>query len=147
MEASHPLIRDIMTTSPEQLLGALNWRYATKKFNAAATIPADLWKTLESALVLAPSSFGLQPWKFVVVTDPQVKAQLVPHSWGQSQPADCSHMVVFAVKTGLDPAHVDRFLARQIEVRGGSVEALAGYRGMMLGSLQKATEAGYLDIW
>ena len=53
------------TLSPEQLLGALNWRYATKKFNAAATIPTDLWKTLESALVLAPSSFGLQPWKFV----------------------------------------------------------------------------------
>jgi nitroreductase len=99
------------TLSPEQLLGALNWRYATKKFNAAAPISADLWKTLETALVLAPSSFGLQPWKFVVVTDPQVKAQLVPHSWGQSQPADCSHMVVFAVKTGLNQAHVDQFLS------------------------------------
>ncbi len=135
------------TLSSEQLLGALNWRYATKKFNAAAPISADLWKTLEIALVLAPSSFGLQPWKFVVVTDPQVKAQLVPHSWGQSQPADCSHMVVFAVKTALDQGHVDQFLARQIEVRGGSMEALAGYRGMMLGSLQKAADAGYLDVW
>lgn len=147
IEASHPPDRDMMTTSPEQLLGALNWRYATKKFKASTPIPADLWKTLETALVLAPSSFGLQPWKFVVVTDPQVKAQLVPQSWGQSQPADCSHMVIFAVKTGLDQAHVDHFLARQIEVRGGSLEALAGYRGMMLGSLQKATDAGYLDVW
>ncbi|MEY4692486.1 MAG: hypothetical protein RIT19_2811 [Verrucomicrobiota bacterium] len=135
------------TLSSEQLIEALNWRYATKKFNPSAKIPDPVWQTLESALVLSPSSFGLQPWKFIVVTNPLTKAGLVPHSWGQSQPADCSHLVVFAVKTGLNEAHVDHFLERQVEVRGGNLEALGGYRNLMVGSLQKAADAGHLDTW
>ena len=76
------------------LLSALNWRYATKKFDATKKIPADTWATLEQALILAPSSFGLQPWKFLILTDAAVKAQLVALSWGQTQPADASHMVL-----------------------------------------------------
>jgi nitroreductase len=135
------------TLSSEQLLDALQWRYATKKFNPAAKIPAETWQTLESALILSPSSFGLQPWKFLIVTNPLIKAGLVAHSWGQSQPADCSHLVVFAVKTGLNEAHVDRFLERQVAVRGGNLESLGGYRNLMLTSLQRAADAGYLDTW
>jgi nitroreductase len=80
------------------LLSALHWRYATKKFDATKKISTDMWATLEQALILSPSSFGLQPWKFLVFTDATVKAQLVALSWGQTQPADDSHMVVFAVK-------------------------------------------------
>ena len=137
-----------MSTIPSAtLLAALHWRYATKKFDSAKKIPADLWATLEEALVLTPSSFGLQPWKFIVVTDAAVKASLVPASWGQSQPADCSHLVVFAVKKGLGAADVEKFIDRQIEVRGGSKEALTGYKNIMLGSLAGAAQAGTLDGW
>jgi len=129
------------------LLAALNWRYATKKFDPIRTIAAELWKDLEMALVLSPSSFGLQPWKFIVVTDPKLKARLVPASWGQTQPTDCSHFVIFTVRRGLDAADVDRFLTRSAEVTGRSLESMAGYRGMMVGSLEKARSAGYLDQW
>ena len=132
---------------PAVLVRQLNWRYATKKFDPTRRIPAAEWSALEQALVLAPSSFGLQPWKFIIVTDPARKAALVPHSWNQAQPVDCSHFVVFTVKTGLDAAHVDRYLERTVAVRGGTVESLAGYRGMMLGSLEKARAGGFLDLW
>jgi nitroreductase len=135
------------TISPETLVARLNWRYATKKFNSGDRIPADIWQALEQSLVLSPSSFGLQPWKFIVVTDPATKAALVPHSWGQSQPADCSHFVVFTVKTGLDEAHVDRFLDSQVAIRGGSREALVGYRKVIVASLAGAAEKGRLDTW
>lgn len=135
------------TISPETLLARLNWRYATKKFDSGARIPADIWHALEQSLVLSPSSFGLQPWKFIVVTDPATKAALVPHSWGQSQPADCSHFVVFTVKTGLDETHVDRFLDSQVSIRGGSREALGGYRKVIVASLAGAAEKGRLDTW
>jgi len=138
---------DMNKLSPATLLEALHWRYATKKFDAAAKIGPELWEALESALVLSPSSFGLQPWKFIVVTNPLTKAGLVAHSWGQSQPADCSHLVVFALKIGLNEAHVDHFLERQVEVRGGSLESLGGYRNLMVGGLQKAGDAGHLDTW
>ena len=65
-----------LTLSPHQLVHALNWRYATKKFDPAKPISAETWHALEQSLILAPSSIGLQPWRFVVVTDPAVKAQL-----------------------------------------------------------------------
>jgi nitroreductase len=139
-----------MTKKPvanDTLLAQLNWRYATKKFNPVAKIPASDWSTLEQVLILSPSSFGLQPWKFLVITDPAIKAALGPVSWGQTQPADCSHFVVFAVKKNLGPDHVEKFLDRQIEVRGGKREALAQYRDMILGSLHSASAAGTLDAW
>ena len=64
------------TLSPHQLIDALNWRYAPKKFDPAKTISPEIWQALEQALVLAPSSIGLQPWKFIVVTNPGVKSDL-----------------------------------------------------------------------
>src|SRR5579859_5001506 len=105
------------------LLEALNWRYATKKFDPAKKIPADLWAALEQALILAPSSYGLQPWKFVVVQDAVLRQKLSAASWGQTQPVDCSHYVVFAVRKDLDATHVDRFIDRTVEVRGGMKDA------------------------
>jgi nitroreductase len=129
------------------LLNALIWRYATKKFNPARKLSPETWAVLEQALILAPSSFGLQPWKFLVITDAATKASLVPVSWGQTQPADCSHLVVFTVKQNLGADHVDKFLNRQIEVRGGTREKLKGYEDIILSSLASAAKAGTLDAW
>lgn len=123
------------TVSPELVVSQLRWRYATKKFDAARAIPPATWEALEQALVLTPSSYGLQPWKFYVVTDAAVKARLPAHSWGQRQPQDCSHMVVLALKAHLAEADVDRYLARIVEVRGQTLEALAGFKKKMMGSL------------
>jgi nitroreductase len=130
-----------------QLLTALNWRYATKKFDPAKKIPAASWAALEQALVLAPSSFGLQPWQFVVVSDPAVRQKLVAVSWGQTQVADASHLVVFAFKKDLGAADVEKLIAHTVATRGGSPAALDGYKGMMLQSLAGAKAAGTLDAW
>ena len=121
--------------SNETVLRQLQWRHATKKFDATKTIPADDWTTLEQTLILTPSSYGLQPWKFVVITDPATKAKLLPLSWGQRQVVDASHVVVFAIRRNLSETDIDKYLVRIVEVRGGSVEALAGFRRMMVGGL------------
>ncbi len=131
----------------DTLLKALNWRYATKKFDPAKKIPADTWATLEQALVLAPSSYGLQPWKFVVVQDPATRQKLSAVSWGQTQPVECSHYVVFTVRKNLGADQVDRFFDRTVELRGGTKETLKGYRDIILGNLEKARAGGYLDMW
>jgi nitroreductase len=123
------------TVPPATVVEQLRWRYATKRFDPTRTIPADTWAALEQALVLTPSSYGLQPWKFFVVTDPAVKAQLPAHSWGQRQPLDCSHMAVLALKADLGEADIDRYLSRIGEVRGQAVESLAGLKRVMMGSL------------
>jgi len=133
--------------STDSLLQALHWRYATKKFDPARKIPAATWQTLESALVLSPSSVGLQPWKFLIITDPAMKARLVPAAWNQSQVADCSHFVVFAVRQNLGADHVDRHIARMAEVRGVTAESLDRFRQMITGNLEKARAEQRLDTW
>jgi nitroreductase len=126
---------------------ALNWRYATKKFDASKRIPADTWSALEKALVLSPSTMGLQPWKFVVVQDAAVRKRLSAASWGQSQPVDCSHFVVFAGRKGLDTTDIERHLARTAEVRGTTRESLTGFAEMLHGGTEKSRKAGVLDFW
>jgi len=129
------------------LLSSLRWRYATKKFDPAKKISAELWTAVEESLVLAPSSYGLQPWKFLVVTDPAIRAKLQAHAWGQNQTVDCSHFVVFAVRQDIGSDHVDRYLDRISEVRGVGKESLGGFRKMLLSSLEKAAAKGSLNTW
>lgn len=135
------------TTTPTSLLDALQWRYATKKFDAAKKIPAADWGALEQALILTPSSYGLQPWKFVVVTDPAIKAKLRPVSWNQPQIEDCSHLVVFLAKEDITEADVDRFVTRIAEVRGATPESLNGYKGFMMGDLVNGPRHAIIGEW
>jgi nitroreductase len=132
---------------PDQLVERLNWRYAVKKFDADKEIPADVWAALEQSLLLAPSSFGLQPWKFLVVEDQELRQKLRDASWGQSQVTDADRYVVLtALRTTTDD-DVDRYLQHQSEVRGGEVEALKGYRDVIVGFLTKGWAAKDLFGW
>ena len=129
------------------LLEALNWRYATKKFDPVRKISAETWQTLEETLVLAPSSIGLQPWRFYVITDPAMKARLMPAAWNQAQVVECSHFVVFTVRKNLGADHVERHIERMVEVRGVVKESLTKFGQMALQNLDAARAEGRLDTW
>ena len=130
----------------EQLLHQLNWRYATKQFDPNRKISAHDWAALEEALRLTPSSGGLQPWKFVVVTDPAVRARLRPVSYGQAQITDASHLVVIASKLNFNEADVDAHIRHVAKFRGAPVETLAPLRNMLVGGIvQSRDEAGRND--
>jgi nitroreductase len=58
------------------IIEQLNWRYAVKKFDSTRKISAPDLQTLEESLRLAPSSYGLQPWKFLIVQSPEVRKKL-----------------------------------------------------------------------
>ena len=118
--------------TPKQLLEALNWRYATKIFDPAKKIPAEVWHALEQTLVLTPSSYGLQPYKFLVVQDAAKRAALLPHSWGQKQVVDCSHYVVFLARTEMKEADVDKLIQTTSQVRGIPAESIMFYKEMMM---------------
>ncbi|MCD0486768.1 NAD(P)H-dependent oxidoreductase [Pedobacter sp. MC2016-14] len=74
---------------------ALNWRYATKKMNGTV-VPQQKVEQIVEAARLAPTSSGLQPFRVIVVTDPELKAKIQPIAFGQTQIADCSHLLIFA---------------------------------------------------
>lgn len=133
--------------STEALLTQLNWRYAVKKFDPAKKISPSDWKTLEEALVLTPSSYGLQPWKFIVVNNPELRAQLVPHSWGQKQVVDASHLIVFTTKLKLTTDDVKAFIDRTLEVRGGDRKALHAYEEMMIGDVINGPRGAVQKDW
>jgi nitroreductase len=136
-----------MTMTPSDIVSSLKWRYACKVFDAAKKIPAETWSSLEESLVLTPSSFGMQPWKFLVIQDPELREQLVPHAWNQRQVADCSHLVVMTTFREMPEDHIDTNIRRMMEVRGGTPEALIGFRNMVAGFRQSGQEKGWLGDW
>ncbi|MCX6967623.1 MAG: NAD(P)H-dependent oxidoreductase [Verrucomicrobia bacterium] len=137
----------ITPISTDSLVRSLCWRYAVKKFDPTRKIPQATWSALEEALMLTPSSFGLQPWKFIVITDQATKEALVPVSWNQRQVADCSHLVVFAYKKEMDLDHIDTFLQRIVEVRGVTPESLAGYRSLLVDKIIKGPLQDQIQEW
>jgi nitroreductase len=102
---------------------------------------------LERALVLSPSSYGLQPYRFLVIRDPAIRAALLPHSWNQKQVVDASHFVVFTARTRMTEADVDKLIARTIGVRKIPAESLNFYRDMMLGDLVKGPRSRIAHEW
>ena len=133
--------------TPSQILGKLNWRYATKKFNPERKISAEDWQALEQSLVLSPSSFGQQPWKFYVIRNPELRKQLQQHAWDQSQVVDASHLVVLAIKKNVNNDDVDRYLERVMEVRQMPKDKLAGMEQAIKGFLQDPPFPMDVDAW
>ncbi len=133
--------------SNEELLSQLKWRYAVKKFDPARKVSAEDWEALEDSLVLSPSSYGLQPWKFYVVTDEAVRKELTPFTWNQPQVEDCSHLVVIAAKKDADKQDVKRYFERVTEVRGTPAETLKLLEERILGSQKMAIENGFINEW
>lgn len=131
----------------QQVLTALESRYATKQFDAQRKISDADWAVLEKSLVLAPSSFGIQPWKFLVIDTPELREKLKAVTWGQGQVTDAARYVVLLVRKGIDEAWIDRYLVRTAEVRGTTVEALAPFKKAIMGTVNAYTANGKLDGW
>jgi len=121
-------------------LDQLQWRYATKQFDSTKIIDSKTWQSIEDSLILTPSSFGLQPWKFVVVTNKEIKEKLREHSWGQPQVTDCSHFVILCATEAITKVHMDAFLDDTVATRGGSREDLKEYQGMMEGFISRMSD-------
>lgn len=133
--------------NPQQLLEALQWRYATKVFDATKKIPDHIWQALKQSLVLTPTSYGLQPYKFLVIDNPAKRAELLPHSWGQKQVVDASHFIVFTAQTKMTEAHVDKLINHTSRTRSIPADALNSYRGMMINDLISGPRGKIAHEW
>lgn len=136
-----------MALSTSALLDALRQRYATKAFDPSRRIDADTWAALEESLVLTPSSYGLQPWKFLVITNPELRAELRQHSWNQSQITDASHLVVFLAQRRIEEADVDRLIAATSSTRSVPPESLGFYRDLILKDLVNGPRSETIGHW
>ena len=110
---------------------ALAWRYATKQFDATKKISTETIQTLKESIRLSPSSYGLQPYKIIEVSNPEIREKLTVAAYGQTQVSEASHLFVFAANTDITEAHVDEFISAHSTIRNVPIESLAGYAGMM----------------
>ena len=108
-----------------------NWRYATKKFDATKKISDHDLEILKEAIRLSSSSYGLQPYKVIIVENPDLRAKIQPVAWGQSQIVDASHLFIFANITNLGETEIDNYIANIAETRGIPAENISGYGDFM----------------
>jgi len=108
-----------------------NWRYATKKFDANKKISEKDLDILKEAMRLSTSSYGLQPYKIIIVQSPELRAKLKVAAWGQSQIIDASHVFVFVNETNFGDAEIDAFAKNIADTRGISTESIQGYVDFM----------------
>jgi len=108
-----------------------NWRYATKRYDATKKVSDTDLATLKEAIRLSTSSYGLQPYKVLIIENEEIRKQLQPVSWGQSQIVDASHLFVFANFTDIEDAHIDQYIANIAATRGLTIADVQGYSDFM----------------
>lgn len=130
----------------EQIIEDLNWRYATKKFDPTKKIdPKDL-ETLLEVLRLTPTSYGLQPLKFIVVENTAVRKALRSKSYNQSQITDASHLIVFCSYTAISDEDIERHIENTAKTRSIEPQILEGYGNFMKRTLNEI-EQKELEQW
>ncbi|MGS2738523.1 NAD(P)H-dependent oxidoreductase [Sinomicrobium sp. M5D2P17] len=117
----------------------LRWRYATKKFDAARQLGEDQVEVLKEAFNLTALSFGLQPVKLVIVSDPEKKKELLPHAFDQKQVTDASHLLIFCIETVIDEEFIRSYFDKVKAVRNTSEEVLKPYRDFLIADFNKKT--------
>lgn len=137
-----------MTTDMvSSLTQALNWRYAVKKFDPQKKISDQEFKALQESLRLSPSSYGLQPWKFIVVNNPELRKKLRASSWNQSQVEDASHYVVLTYKEKMDEAHIEKYVQNMAATRGVTRDSLEPFYKVMVGDIVAGPRSQTIDAW
>lgn len=116
----------------KNIIDSLNWRYAAKVFDPDKKISDETFNNFLEAVRLSPSSFGLQPWKFIVVKNADMRSKIKEAAYGQSQVVDASHLIVFAVDKNFSAGNYIKSVAT---VRGVPAESLDDYKGMIDGFL------------
>jgi nitroreductase len=128
------------------IIDGLKWRYATKRFDAAKKVSDADILTLQQAVSLTATSYGLQAYRVALITDPNVKEQLQVASFNQPQLTESSHVFVFANMLDVSNDYVDGFIKLLAETRGIPVDAVQGYADYIKGSL-KGKEPAFIQDW
>jgi len=133
MTEQHPILQD------------LHWRYATKQFDASKKIEAKNITILADVVRLAPSSYGLQPLKLLIITDPSIRTRLQEASYNQSQLTTASHIFVICANENVTEKHIDYHIDNTLTIRGGDETKLQHYGEFLKKSMSKLSAEEQLN--
>jgi nitroreductase/dihydropteridine reductase len=128
------------------ILDSLQWRYATKKFDANRLLTTTQIDTIKVAFNLTATSYGLQPIRLVVINNKEVQEQLLPHSWNQRQVVDASHLLVICIENRIDTEYIESYFDRVKAIRDTPDEILAPFKEFMTNSFKDKTQ-DELSTW
>nr|MDD3719735.1 NAD(P)H-dependent oxidoreductase [Candidatus Gracilibacteria bacterium] len=126
------------------IIEALNWRYATKVFDKTKKVSKEDLDEIIESFILTASSYGVQPWKLLVIENQDVKNSLLEASYGQAQVTDCSHLLVLCRLTNIGNSHIDKYMDSTSKIRGIPRESLSGFENLVkgfIGSLDETTKS------
>jgi len=126
------------------LIDKLNWRYATKRMNGTK-VPQDKVDRILEAIRLAPTSFGLQGFKVIVIENEELREQIFNSACQQPQIKEASHILVFAANKKVTQEQVDEYMQLIATTRGIPVDALAGFRAAFDGVVAGTSEQNF--VW
>ena len=87
---------------PSKTIEKLQWRYATKRFDSSKTLSEEKLNILKETFNLTATSYGLQPLKLLVISNAELKTQLMPLTYNQTQVRDASHVLILCVEKNID---------------------------------------------
>jgi len=118
----------------------LSWRYAVQVFDSQATLSKNDIDQIIEVFRLAPSSFGLQPWKLIVIENKDIQKSLVPVSYNQAKIADASALLVLAYRKNIDEQYAIDHVENTAKTTGASLESLESYKNSLLGFVNNTPE-------
>jgi len=121
------------------LINSLKWRYAAKKMSGEKITEENLNNILE-ATRLSASSFGLQPYTIMVVSNQEIKAQLRKDAYDQPQVSDSSHLLVFTIWDSIQASHVKDYISDIATTRGTDIATLEGFHDTIMGTVNRLSK-------
>ena len=118
------------------IVKALKWRYAAKKFDPSRVIPNDIIEVIKESFNLTASSYGLQPVKLLIVSNKSILQELVPISSNQQQVGQASHLCIFCVDTNIDEAYIRTYFENIKSIRNTPDAVLSSFRESLISSFQ-----------
>ena len=123
-----------------QVLDSLRWRYAVKKFDDGRIVPEEKINTIKEAFNLTASSYGLQPYKLVVIQNKEIQNQLVEHSWNQKQVAQASHVLVITIPKSYSTEEVSKYFNLVKAIRNTPDEIINPFQEFLTNTIAGKTQ-------
>lgn len=105
----------------------LNWRYAVKKYDPSKKLTEEQVIVIKESLRLVPTSYGLQPLKYLIIEDEELRSKLQVASYGQTQVVDASHLIVLCSYLDVYDEHVDTYMKNIVQIRDVTLESTAKF--------------------
>ena len=127
------------------IIESLNWRYATKKFDSNRKLSKNQVNTLKNAFNLTASSYGLQPIKLIVISNQEIKNNLLDSSLNQKQVIQCSHLLVICIETDIDESYIELYFKRVVDIRKTSAKVLESFKKSIINEFNDMSNTSIIN--